>query len=124
MVERMRALGHPSVAARTFHAAALAQLRHFWPSRHDGAPLPDVLDSKARLLVPLIRRLPGGYQFTPARDVADAIERAKARMVTPGAWPGAGLDAPVPPELFAALSGARRPRWIPAGRTSTLAAKR
>src|SRR4051812_27619626 len=29
MVERMAALGQPGVAARTFHAAALAQLRHF-----------------------------------------------------------------------------------------------
>ena len=46
MVERMAALGHRGVMARTFHAAALAQLRHFWPSRHDGAPLPAILDSK------------------------------------------------------------------------------
>ena len=29
--------GLPGVTARTFHAHALSQLRHFWPSRHDGA---------------------------------------------------------------------------------------
>ena len=37
MVERLRSLGLPGVTARTFHAHALSQLRHFWPSRHDGA---------------------------------------------------------------------------------------
>ena len=83
MVERMAALGHPGVMARTFHAAALAQLRHFWPSRHDGAPLPSILDSKLRMLVPLVRRLPGGYSFTPAKDVADTIEWAKVRRIKP-----------------------------------------
>jgi DNA helicase-2/ATP-dependent DNA helicase PcrA len=91
------------VSARTFHAAALAQLRHFWPSRHGGAALPEILDSKARMLVPLIRRLPGGYRFTPARDVADAIERAKARLVRPRDWLAAGLEAPIPAELFVSL---------------------
>src|SRR5437762_3004253 len=35
MVARMAALGQPHVMARTFHAAALAQLRHFWPLRND-----------------------------------------------------------------------------------------
>ena len=36
MVERMAALGHAGVMARTFHSHAVRQLRHFWPSRHDG----------------------------------------------------------------------------------------
>src|SRR5512142_2541844 len=64
MVDRMRALGHPGVMARTFHAMALSQLRHFWPSRHDGEPAPDLLEAKWRILAPLARRLPGGYKFT------------------------------------------------------------
>src|SRR5204863_3508712 len=34
MVERMEHLGHQGVMARTFHATALAQLRHFWPTSH------------------------------------------------------------------------------------------
>jgi len=102
MVERMAALGHRGVLARTFHAAALAQLRHFWPSRHDGAPLPAILDSKLRLLVPLIGRLPGGYRFTPAKDLADTIEWAKVRRVRPEGWVRAGGDrAPIPADLFA-----------------------
>src|SRR2546427_2522893 len=36
MVERLASLSLPGVVARTFHAHALSQLRHFWPSRHDG----------------------------------------------------------------------------------------
>ena len=104
MVERMAALGHRGVMARTFHAAALAQLRHFWPSRHDGAEMPAILDSKLRLLVPLIGRLPGGYRFTPAKDVADAIEWAKVRRIRPERWVDEGGDrAPTTPDLFARL---------------------
>ena len=102
MVERIASLGHRGVLARTFHAAALAQLRHFWPSRHDGAPLPAVLDSKLRLLVPLVGRLPGGYRFTPSKDVADTIEWAKVRRIRPDRWAREGGDrAPIPAELFA-----------------------
>jgi DNA helicase-2/ATP-dependent DNA helicase PcrA len=104
MVARMRDLGHPGVMARTFHAAALAQLRHFWPSRHDGALLPAILDSKIRLLVPLIGRLPGGYRFTPAKDIADAIEWAKVRRIRPEGWVRDGGDrVSVPADLFAPL---------------------
>ena len=102
MVERIATLGHRGVLARTFHAAALAQLRHFWPSRHDGAPLPAILDSKLRLLVPLVGRLPGGYRFTPSKDVADTIEWAKVRRIRPERWVREGGDrAPIPAELFA-----------------------
>jgi DNA helicase-2/ATP-dependent DNA helicase PcrA len=104
IVDRMGALGHRGVMARTFHAAALAQLRHFWPSRHDGAELPSILDSKLRLLVPLVGRLPGGYRFTPAKDVADAIEWAKVRRIRPERWVAEGGDrAPTTPELFGRL---------------------
>jgi DNA helicase-2/ATP-dependent DNA helicase PcrA len=102
MVARMAALGHRGVMARTFHAAALAQLRHFWPGRHDGSPLPAILDSKLRLIVPLIGRLPGGYRFTPAKDVADTIEWAKVRRIGPARWIDEGGDrAPIPADLFA-----------------------
>jgi DNA helicase-2/ATP-dependent DNA helicase PcrA len=104
MVERMGALGHRGVMARTFHAAALAQLRHFWPSRHAGEPLPATLDSKLRLIVPLVGRLPGGYRFTPAKDLADTIEWAKVRRIRPQRWLDDGGDrAPIPADIFARL---------------------
>ncbi len=102
MKGRVAALGHPGVMMRTFHAMALAQLRHFWPSRHDGAPAPEVLGSKARLLVPLARALPGHYRFTAVKDLADTIEWAKVRGIPPRRWVRDGGErAPVPPDLFA-----------------------
>jgi DNA helicase-2/ATP-dependent DNA helicase PcrA len=86
MADRLRALGFRGVTARTFHAHALSQLRHFWPSRHDGAPLPDTLDTKLPVLIPIARDLPAPYRFTPVRDLATEIEWAKSRRLDPSAY--------------------------------------
>src|SRR3954469_17938379 len=99
MVERMSALGHSQVMARTFHSHAIRQLRHFWPSRHDGQPPPEILSSKLPLIGPLARSLPGHYRFTPTKDIADAIEWAKVRRIPPTNWeqnPEAQDKAPIP----------------------------
>ena len=107
MVGRLRALGLADVTARTFHAHALSQLRHFWPTRHDGARLPEVLDSKLPILIPLARSLPGGYRFTAVKDLADEIEWAKSRRVTPGDYLGVLEDGaripPIPDRLMAGI---------------------
>jgi DNA helicase-2/ATP-dependent DNA helicase PcrA len=104
MVARLRSLGLPGVTARTFHAQALSQLRHFWPAGHDGAPLPDLLDSKLPILSRLARQLPGHYRFTPSKDLADEIEWAKARRVAPKDYEveatAAGREPPIPADLF------------------------
>jgi DNA helicase-2/ATP-dependent DNA helicase PcrA len=104
MVARLRALGLPGVTARTFHAHALSMLRHFWPSRHDGQPIPELLDSKLPIIGRLARQLPGHYRFTPAKDLADEIEWAKSRRVAPrgyeAAAAAAGREPPVPGDLF------------------------
>ena len=105
MAERLGGLGLPGIAARTFHAAALAQLRHFWPPRHGGEPAPAVLDSKIPIVGRLARALPGGYRFTPAKDLADEIEWAKSRRLRPQTYAdGAGeRTPPIPVELFVRL---------------------
>jgi DNA helicase-2/ATP-dependent DNA helicase PcrA len=105
MVGRLAALGLPGIAARTFHAAALAQLRHFWPRHHDGEPVPAVLDSKIPIVGRLARALPGGYRFTTAKDLADEIEWAKSRRLRPTTYaPEAGARTPpIPVELFVRL---------------------
>jgi DNA helicase II / ATP-dependent DNA helicase PcrA len=105
MVGRLRALGLPAVTARTFHAHALNQLRHFWPSRHDGEALPEILDSKLPLLLPLVRRLPGHYRFTALKDIADEIEWSKSRRIGPGDYEtaAAGRLPPIPIDLMARL---------------------
>ena len=104
MIERLRHLGLPGVTARTFHAHALSQLRFFWPLANEGAALPALLDSKLPLLVPIVRRLPGHYRFTPAKDIADEVEWAKSRRVTPGTYAAAaeaaGREPPVPLDIF------------------------
>jgi DNA helicase-2/ATP-dependent DNA helicase PcrA len=107
MAERVRVLGQPGVTARTFHAHALSQLRWFWPSRHEGAALPAILESKIPIVGRLARQLPGGYRYTPAKDLADEIEWAKSRSVGPSAYEGEveriGRVPPIPAELFVRL---------------------
>jgi ATP-dependent DNA helicase UvrD/PcrA len=111
MVGRLKDLGLPKVTARTFHAHALSQLRHYWPATHDDQPLPDLLDSKLPILVPLARGLPGHYRFTPAKDLADEIEWAKSRRLTPTTYEAAtagsittpGRQPPIPVDLFTRL---------------------
>jgi DNA helicase-2/ATP-dependent DNA helicase PcrA len=104
MADRLRDLGLPGVAARTFHAHALSQLRHFWPGRHDGARLPELLDSKLPILGRLARQLPGHYRFTAAKDLADEVEWAKSRRVLPREYEAAARhahrDPPIPVDLF------------------------
>jgi DNA helicase II / ATP-dependent DNA helicase PcrA len=104
MVARLRALGLPGVTARTFHAHALSQLRHFWPGSHDGEPLPALLDSKLPIIGRMARQLPGHYRFTPAKDLADEIEWAKARRIAPRAYEreavAADREPPIPVDLF------------------------
>ncbi len=102
MVERLRSLGLRGVTARTFHAHALSQLRFFWPSRHDGEPLPALLDSKAPIISRIARGLPGHYRFAPTKDLADEIEWAKSRRILPEAYEreAAGREPPIPADLF------------------------
>ena len=81
---RLRALGAEGVAARTFHAAALAQLNHFWPLVVGGSA-PRVLDYKGRLLGEAAERLRLRVDVPTLRDVAAEIEWRKVSAV--------GMDA-------------------------------
>jgi len=106
MRARLSALGHPGVTAATFHAAALRQLRHFWPKIHGGDP-PRVVESKIPILAPMAAGLPGGYRYLAVRDLAAEIEWAKARRIRPGEYVAAAAaiarDAPLPIDLMAGL---------------------
>jgi ATP-dependent DNA helicase UvrD/PcrA len=109
MVERLRVLGLPGVTARTFHAHALSQLRHFWPARHEGAPMPSILDERGLLVYRLARQLPGNYRFTPSKDIADEIGWAKARRITPRTYEQEAAKArrepSIPIDLFVRVFG-------------------
>jgi DNA helicase-2/ATP-dependent DNA helicase PcrA len=105
MVARLRDLGLRGVTARTFHAHALSQLRFFWPLRHDGEPLPELLDSKAPIIGRMARQLPGHYRFTPTKDLADEIEWAKSRRIPPAEYEHRARERqpPIPADLFVQL---------------------
>ncbi|MRX45386.1 AAA family ATPase [Agromyces sp. Q22] len=77
---RLRALGAGAVAARTFHAAALAQLNHFWPIVV-GGPAPRVLEFKGRLLGLAAERCSVKVDTATLRDVAAEIEWRKVGLV-------------------------------------------
>jgi DNA helicase-2/ATP-dependent DNA helicase PcrA len=77
---RLRALGAGGVPARTFHAAALAQLNHFWPIVA-GGPAPRVLEYKGRLLGLAAERCRLRVDTATLRDVAAEIEWRKVSVL-------------------------------------------
>ncbi|CAN5720711.1 ATP-dependent DNA helicase UvrD2 [soil metagenome] len=100
MRERLATLGVSGVTARTFHSAALAQLRHL-----DEKPLGQILPSKALALRKLASSLPKAYRFRPAGDLATEIEWAKNRRLPPERY-AEGLgdhEPPIPLDLMRAL---------------------
>jgi DNA helicase-2/ATP-dependent DNA helicase PcrA len=96
MRERLAALGVDGVTARTFHSAALGQLRSF------GFDPGTILPSKALLLRQIANTLPPPYKFRPAGDLATEVEWAKNRRLTPDTYLTQLGDhaPPIPPELM------------------------
>src|SRR4249919_1544807 len=80
--QRLRLLGAPGVQARTFHSAALRQLRYFWPHVH-GGDLPTLTESKLAMLAAATRRLGLRADQALLRDLASEIEWAKVSNVGP-----------------------------------------
>src|SRR5947208_6427023 len=96
MRARLAALGVQGVTARTFHSAALAQLREH------GGELGKIFPSKALALRQIGNTLPPPYKFRPAGDLATEVEWAKNRRLTPAIYL-AGLgehEPPIPSELM------------------------
>jgi len=111
--------GMEQVQARTFHAAALRQLTHFWPRTVGGRP-PAVLDSKLSLLTEIARELRVQAGLPELRDAAGEIEWAKVTQVRPDDYPAAAAAAGrIPPlgaettaGLYAGYERARRERHL------------
>jgi DNA helicase-2/ATP-dependent DNA helicase PcrA len=97
MRSRLAALGASGVQARTFHSAALAQLRHFAP----GA-VGRILPSKALTLRRIANSLPAPYKFRPAGDLATEIEWARNRRIAPDRYRASldGHEPPIPSDLM------------------------
>ncbi|MDQ1618666.1 MAG: ATP-dependent helicase UvrD/PcrA [Actinomycetota bacterium] len=92
MRTRLRDLGATGVQARTFHAAALRQLRYFWP-RHVGGDLPDLASHKAGLVAEAAGRLRLATDRAAVRDLAAEIEWVKVTMTDREDYPAAAAKA-------------------------------
>lgn len=73
---RLRGLGASGVQVKTFHAAALAQLEHFWP-QFAGVPAPQVIDSKAKFIAEAAKSLTIKLDTVAVRELAAEIEWRK-----------------------------------------------
>jgi DNA helicase II / ATP-dependent DNA helicase PcrA len=106
MRTRLRTLGVGGVQARTFHAAALRQLRYFWP-RVVGGDQWQLLDGKLRVVGQAATRVKASTDSTALRDFAGEIEWAKSSLVTPERYPAEVIarhrDTPGPAEQVAAV---------------------
>ncbi|MGS0560865.1 ATP-dependent helicase [Microbacterium aurugineum] len=89
---RLRALGVEGVAARTFHATALAQLNFFWPTLA-GSPAPSIIDNKVRMLGQAADAIRLRPSTATLRDIASEIEWRKVSMLSIDQY--AALDRPI-----------------------------
>lgn len=110
MRSRLAVLGVAGVSARTFHAAALRQVRYFAPRILRGRAMPELVESKARLVTLAAARAGVRVDRTTARDLAGEIEWAKSSLVEPEDYPIAAAkamrEAPIDPARIAAVFGA------------------
>ncbi len=116
MRQRLRSLGAGGVQARTFHSAALRQLRYFWPHVH-GSDLPTLTESKLGMLAGACRRQRLRADQAQLRDLASEVEWAKvsnvgpddyARIATARRREVTGLDAETVGRVFGAYEDVKR----------------
>lgn len=92
MRARLRTLGVPNVAARTFHSAALKQLLYFWPYSF-GGQFPTLLTTKSGFISQAIERaeiaIPA--QAASLREIASEIEWAKVLEISPDNYQQAAI---------------------------------
>jgi DNA helicase-2/ATP-dependent DNA helicase PcrA len=100
MRARLARLGVEGVEARTFHSAALSQLRR---ARGDGPGR--ILSTKALLLRQIGNTLPPPFRFRPAGDLATEVEWAKNRRLKPETYRDGlrGHEPPIPEDLMATV---------------------
>lgn len=87
MRARLHDLGVAHVQARTFHSAALRQLRYFWPSAM-GTELPQVTSSTLGLVAEAAARQGVQTDTARLRDLASEISWAKVSNVSAAQYPG------------------------------------
>ncbi|MCW2847735.1 MAG: ATP-dependent helicase, Rep family [Marmoricola sp.] len=95
MRTRLRAMGAGAVQARTFHSAALRQVRYFWPKVYGGQP-PELTASKIPIVAGAARLNRVDVSQATLRDLASEIEWSKVSNVRPDDYeriaPGRGRE--------------------------------
>lgn len=86
MRERLMRLGVDGVQVRTFHSAALRQLRHFWPRAIGGQPY-DVVSRVAPLMAEAASRCSVAADPATVRDLVAEVAWAKQVDVDPEGYP-------------------------------------
>ena len=94
MRARLRTLGVPNAAARTFHSAALKQLAYFWPYSFGGS-FPKLLTSKGSFIGEAMSYsdtslVPG---VATLREISGEIEWAKSLQTAPSDYVGEAISA-------------------------------
>jgi DNA helicase-2/ATP-dependent DNA helicase PcrA len=102
---RLGALDVGGVQARTFHAAAMRQLRYFAP-RVLGGPMPALIENKLRVVATAAARNRLTTDRTSLRDLASEIEWAKTTLATPEDYPARARAAGREPPFEAAAVAA------------------
>lgn len=114
---RLRELGVEGVQARTFHAAALRQLRFFWPRISDRA-FPEIMPSKASLVARALSANDTSPDTSLVRDVSSDIEWARVNFLDEHTIAGAptsrslSLEAPVLARVMASYEEAKSERGV------------
>jgi len=116
MRTRLRSMGASAVQARTFHSAALRQVRYFWPKVYGGQP-PELTASKIPVVAGAARRNRVEVNQATLRDLASEIEWAKVSNVRPDDYEllapvrgreVSGLDAATVARVFASYEELKR----------------
>ncbi|MEO5652958.1 MAG: ATP-dependent DNA helicase UvrD2 [Marmoricola sp.] len=116
MRTRLRGMGASAVQARTFHSAALRQVRYFWPKVYGGQP-PELIASKIPVVAGAARRNRVEVTQPMLRDLASEIEWAKVSNIRPDDYerlaPGrgrevSGLDAATVSHVFGSYEELKR----------------
>jgi ATP-dependent DNA helicase UvrD/PcrA len=116
---RLRQLGVSTVAARTFHSAALRQLRYFWPQVVGGPP-PRLIEAKAATIAEAASRVRVRVDRAELRDLAAEIEWAKVTQTAPDDYvaaaakarrdPAGALEPAVVAQIYSAYEEVKRDR--------------
>ncbi len=116
MRTRLRSMGAGATQARTFHSAALRQVRYFWPKVYGGQP-PELTASKIPVVAGAARRNRVDVNQAMLRDLASEIEWAKVSNVRPDDYERvaprrgrevSGLDAATVAHVFGSYEELKR----------------